>query len=312
MLFKDEKIYMNTVIRIHVVSNKGTVYTRERMQKAFTFFDEVVKKYSRFDKNSELSILNKNSGKKTLISAELFKLIEKTLEVSKLTNGMYDPTIIDLLELYGYDKKQDFSNLYKASLSDEVVKLTKDRPSVDEIKLNKTSHSITLAKNQRIDLGSIAKGFAVDLAHDYLFKQGFSGFLINAGGDLRSFGTNEKGLPWRVLLYKSELPNHDFEKGLFLGAINLENMAITGSGGWARKVGFFHHLLNPKNGLPINSVTQTYVMAKKAVDADVWSTALYVMGKDCLKLIEERGMEGLLVKDTGEILKTSGFIYDSI
>ncbi len=312
MLFSDERVFMNTIIRIQVVSGKGTIFTRSQMQKAFECFDQVVKNFSRFSKDSELSKLNASGGQVFNCSPELFSLVSSALEVAKKVDGAYDPTVIDLLEAYGYDSKQDFSRLKDLGLMQEISKLAKNRPSFREIELNTKNSTVKLQKQQRIDLGSIGKGYAIDLAFKELAKHDFNGFLINAGGDLRSFGTNAQNLPWKVALFKSQLPNHIIDNENFLGTVELQNKGICGSGGWARKIGIFHHLLNPVNGLPINEFTQSFVIADTASQADVWASALFVTGPELLSSLEEQGMSGLIIDYNGQVFKNENFQYDNL
>lgn len=309
MIFSDERVFMNTIIRFQVVSSKGTVFTRTKMDEAYDCFDHVVQNYSRFLNTSELTSLNRSPEIEFKVTPELYELISKSLKTAKITDGAYDPTVIDLLEAYGYDSKQDFSKLQDNQLSLEVMKLAKDRPSFQEIKLNAKDQTVRLVKNQRLDLGSIGKGYAIDLAYKVLDGNGFSGFLINAGGDLRAYGHNPQGLPWKVMLYKSQLPNQRLDQSVFFGYMLLEDIAVAGSGGWARRVGTFHHLLNPKDGQPINSVAQTYVSGPNGTDTDLWATALFVTGVTGLQLVKDAGLAGLIVTAAGEILQTDNFEY---
>lgn len=307
MIYSAEEVIMNTIIRISIVSSRGTIFTNEKLYKAFSFFNHVVDKFSRFNIKSELSLLN--ARKISEVSLELFNLIEIAIKASKISDGVYDPTIIDLLEAYGYDKNSSFKGLDNPKIYDEIKKLCKNRPSVNEIELDKNNLTVKLALNQKIDLGSVAKGYAVDLAFNFLQKYKFDGILINAGGDIRCSGVNEFNLPWSIALYKADLPNSGLSDNKVWGKVELQNESISGSGGWARKVGVFHHLLNPKNGFPINEISQSYVIAKTATESDLYSTVLYLMGKEGLAIINKNKYKGFVVDFKGNIYKSIDFIY---
>lgn len=298
---------MNTIIRIQITSSKGTVFTKEKIEESFNCFDHVIEHFSRFDKNSELNQLN--NGKIKKVSGELFNLIQIALKTAHISNGVYDPTIIDLLELYGYDKDASFKGLRNPKISDEVMKLASNRPSFKEIELDIDSKEVKLVKGQRLDLGSLAKGYAVDLAYDFLMQFGFDGILINAGGDIRAFGVNQFDLPWSIALYKAPLPNQLSDGNDTWGKVELLNESVSGSGGWARRVGIFHHLLNPKNGLPHNEISQTYVIAPTALESDLWATVLFLLGKEGLSLLQQREYKGMVVDHAGAIYKSREFIY---
>lgn len=300
---------MNTIIRFQIISSKGTIFTKNKAKEAFGCFEEVVNKFSRFSPKSELSLMNDSSGKVFKASPELFKLIKYSLYLNKLGSGNYDPTVIDLLESYGYDKTQDFSKLEEPDFYKEIKNLVLKRNKASEIVLDEKKNTVKLKKGQRLDMGSIAKGYAVDLAYEKL-KKDFDHFLINAGGDVRVSGLNEQGLNWKIMLYRSALPNGKIDDTNFIGMVTLEpGQSIAGSGGWARRVGAFHHLLSPKDGFPINQITQTYVIAPTATDADAFSTFLYVEGPDALSIINDRDFSGLLIDFQGNIFKSKKFNY---
>ena len=312
MNYCEEQVFMNTIVRIQVISDKGAIFTKKKTHSSYANFGKVVQKYSRFLETSELSILNKNSGKKMTVSEELFKLVSLSLSLAKISGGAFDPTIIDLLETYGYDKKQDFSKLDDPGLYDEIKKMVKNRPSYREIELDAKNLTIKLAPNQKIDLGSVGKGYAIDLTYKELKKE-FEHFLINAGGDVRVSGLNDKGLYWKIMLYKAPLPNKAINPEDYIGMIEMEpGTSIASSGGWARRIGAFHHLLSPFDGLPINVQSQCYVVAPTAIEADSWSTLLFVEGKTALPKLRRKNFAGLLIDFQGNISQSDNFYYSSV
>jgi thiamine biosynthesis lipoprotein len=306
---EQEKVFMNTIIRITLFSDKPTIYTQQKIQDAFGCFDQVVKKYTRFSPKSELSVLNNSGGKPMKVSAELFMLIEYMLKLANQSNGSYDPTIIDLLETYGYDQKSNFESLDDPNLFDKIQKLIKIRPHFSSVKLDKDNLTIELAKRQRLDLGSVGKGYAIDLAYDLLEE--FPSFMINAGGDIRTKGPKPDGGVWEIGLQRTQPPNKRVIGEELIGKIQITKGSLCGSGGWARKVKFFHHLLNPKTGMPINSISQTFTYAKTAMEADAWATILFTLGIKGLKLLEEQSISGLVVGNDGSISYT-GDIFSKV
>ena len=306
---ENDKVFMNTVIRITLFSDKSTVYTQQKIQDAFECFNQVVNKYTRFSPKSELSKLNNSGGKPMKVSNELFMLVEYMLKLADLTGGSYDPTIIDLLETYGYDQKSNFKNLDDPTLYDRIQKLLEIRPHFSMIKLNKKELTIELAKRQRLDLGSVGKGYAIDLAYEELSE--FPAFMINAGGDIRVKGPKPEGGEWEIGLQRTQAPNSIAIGDELIGKIQMREGSLCGSGGWARKVKFFHHLLNPKTGLPINSISQTFTSAKTAMEADAWATILFTQGKNGLELLHKQGISGMVVENDGSINYT-GDIFSNV
>lgn len=302
---EQQEVFMNTTINIQLYSDKSTVYSHEKIQKAFGCFAKVVEKYTRFDPASELSLLNNSSGNPHKVTKEFFELIEYMLQLSVLTKGSYDPTIIDLLETYGYKSTYDFQSLEDPELLNKIMTLVKVRAKPTEIILNSKDLTVQLAKRQRLDLGSIGKGYAVDLAFDELKE--FPAVMINAGGDIRVKGPKPDKKAWKIGLYYGQLPNQELHQESSLGTIDLVDGSVSGSGGWARKVKFFHHLLDPQTGIPINEVSQTYVLAPSALESDAWSTVLFTMGEKGLFLLEKKGYQGLIILSNGKISTTNKF-----
>jgi thiamine biosynthesis lipoprotein len=277
-----QKNFMNTTITFKVVQNKeSTVEIMDAIEAGFGEFDRIVKTYTRFDEKSELSNLNRQPDRWINISKEFYYLVEYMLNLAKATDGAFDPTVIDFLEIYGYDKNYDFSKLEKPELDALVEKIAKERPSWKEIELDKENLRVKLVKNQRIDLGGIGKGYAIDCAFNKLNK--FENFFIDAGGDIRVKGNNEKGELWTVDLLAM---NQKGQKEI-VGQIKLDNESIAGSGSWARKFKQFHHLINPKTGKPQNTFSTVFVQAPTSIESDSWATALFIGGEEIVKVMPE-------------------------
>ncbi|GAB4284338.1 MAG: hypothetical protein Kow0081_1420 [Candidatus Dojkabacteria bacterium] len=277
-ILERKKEFMNTLITFKVIrETESTVDLLNSIEEGFGEFDRIVKKFTRFNENSELSNLNRQGGNWVKVSGEFFFLIEKMLEVANKSNGAFDPTVVDYLEVYGYDKNYDFSRLDNPKkLNALVEKITKRRKSWKEIKLDKDNLRVKLAEGQKIDLGGIGKGYAIDLAFKHLSEVA-KNFLIDAGGDIRVKGKNQNNEVWKIDLMTKD------KKGKFrnIGVVELEDgRAIASSGSWARRVKQFHHLINPKTGKPVEKKYSTvYVEAENALTADAWATALFVNPK---------------------------------
>ncbi|MBN1915835.1 FAD:protein FMN transferase [Candidatus Dojkabacteria bacterium] len=301
-IIEQERVFMNSKLNIKVFSDAERDEIEKKIDEAFSKFRYIVNRFTRFEETSELAKLN-DSKKAFEASKELFRLVRFSLDVAEETDGAFDPTIIDLIEAYGYKKGYDFSVLEDPEkIRKEIDTLVKDRPNFRDIKLNEKASTITLAKNQRIDLGGIGKGYAMDLARKVLLP--LKNFLINAGGDIYAHGVNKENKPWTAgLLFVDEKG-----KSEVIRKMNLKNQALASSGSWARKVKYFHHLLNPKTGKPCSKILQSFVVAKSAILADAYSTALFVAGRDGIKLLERKELEGMLVDKEHTIYKTKGFV----
>jgi thiamine biosynthesis lipoprotein len=307
---------MGTKIEFKFFTDLGTIEAQDVIKSAQSEFHRVNKTYTRFDQSSELSRLNKHFKNKTTpysISAEFFNLIELMLKLARSTKGKYDPTVIDLLEMHGYAnsfdresikkiRKQNKHNLSKMALEKYLEK----RPTWKTIKLDKEKSTVKLAKGQRLDLGSIGKGFAMDLAAEEFIKAGIENFLISAGGDIYAHGINKNtGESWKVDL---AIKSREKSKANVFGQIELREsgQAIASSGSWSRSVGKFHHLLNTSTGKPNKEILQTFVISTHATFSDVLATASYVLG-DEIKNLTEINAETLIIKSDEKIFASEGF-----
>lgn len=296
--FQEEKIFMNTKVKITVLSDLSTLEVYDLLDGAFDKFNYVMKKFSRFDPASELSILN--SRRSYNASQELFDLIEKSLEISKISEFKYDPTIQDILDKYGFGNKKDFEKLLdEKKVIRRVQEAMQKRKKPGDIILEKENNKIILAEDQTIDLGSIAKGYAIDLAKSYL-RHRVDHFSINAGGDIYVSGLNPQGHKWKIGL---PIPN---KEDAFFGYLELSDISLACSGIWMNRLRYFNHLIDPFSGQPVEDTLSAFVLHKKAHMSDAYATMLSLMSRDGLKVLEEQKIGGLIV--TGDsYIKNSYF-----
>ncbi len=292
---------MGTTITISVVKadNESTIEINDGIEEAFSEFDRIVNKFTRFHPDSELSNLNRNAGSPTKVSDELYSLISHMLDLAQTTEGAYDPTIIDFLEIYGYDSNYDFSKLNNPELDTFIQERVRNRPSWKDIEIIDDSKSINLQKTQRIDLGGIGKGYAIDQAFNILDK--FNNFVIDAGGDIKVKGKNEQEKPWQI-----GLKHKDGTEEIIIAGLNIEGGALASSGSWVKKLKQFHHLINPHSGKPVEDISTVYVLASEAILADGWATSIFIGGENLLSKLPP-GIEAMFIDNQGMIIGTPLF-----
>lgn len=289
--FSFEKIVMNTIIHLKIVTDEDEIIVKPLAKNSLKHFDYVVDKFSRFDSDSELSRLNGNNDRYYKVSEELYSLIEKTEELYNLSSGAYDPTILDVLEKYGFDKNKDYSLVdNQEKLEQELSLILKNRKNFKHIKFNKKELKINLS-GTRIDLGGIGKGYAIDLACDYLLKNNIENFVLNAGGDIRAHGMNESGNIWTAGLSIPKQPDSIF------GKITLNNCSLASSGTWANKYKSFNHLIDTSSSRSLQKDIQTFVVSEKSIDTDSLATVLALMGQKGLELLQTKKIGGMIVQN---------------
>ena len=291
---------MYTVVSITVVA--------ESPEKAETSIDAAFDEIRRLEKllsfwteDSEIAEINKNAGLKPVkVSPETLDIVEKALFVSSETKGSFDPTIGPVIRLW------DFKTHRKPS-PQEIAKKVKE---VNYLTLKADAAASTVylySKGMSFDTGGIAKGYAADLAAEKLKALGISGGLVSVAGDIRAFGTRADGTAWRVGIRdpRSEDREH------YMAVVELKDEGISTSGDYER---FFvidgkryHHILNPKTGMPAEGSMSVTVIAPRAVYTDGFSTGAFVLGpEEGIKTLERLGYEGLIITSEGKTLVTPG------
>jgi thiamine biosynthesis lipoprotein len=237
-------------------------------------FSAKEKIFSRFNPESELNRLNKNLGVCQKASPDILYLSRRALYYNKMSGGLYDPRIIEVLEQIGYNKDfkaKDFSKM--------------DLPPVFSATKTGLSHDLKIEKDKvifarRMDFSGIAKGYITDCAAEFLKKQGWKNFLVDSGGDMRIIGKNADGEKWRIEIEgipEKKLMLELSEVGIATSGISRKKWQINGKK--------FHHLVNPKNPNHFSyELRMVSVVAKNTENADGRAKTLVLMGK-------QRGLE---------------------
>ncbi len=232
--------------------------------------------FSRFLPDSELSRINSNLGHETEVSPEIFEVLGLCLKFHEISEGYFDPRIIGNLENIGYDKNfADLSGSDADLRGQSEIRLDKIESSLPEdLILNKNKRTVLTKK--RIDTTGIAKGYTVDEAADFLKREGYQNFIIDAGGDMFAQGFNKEGEDWRIGIEGAE-----DDKVM----LKLHNQGIAISGishkSWAIGEKKFHHLINPKNPQNFSFDLKTVAVIKeKTVEADGRAKVLFLMGRE--------------------------------
>ncbi len=266
--------------------------------------------YSPYIDTSALSKINAAAASTPqLLSQEFAALVDKALWVSQASDGAFDITYASVGHLYDYRNKiapgdEDISKTLPAIGSDRLMWDRKNRTLA-------FTHPLV-----KIDLGGLAKGYAVDRGADILRNHGIKHGSVNAGGDTALIGDN-RGRPWFVGIKNPRLTGEEknWQEQQVL-KLPLINEAISTSGDYER---FFideqngnrvHHIINPKTGKSSNGLISVSVFGPQGINTDPLSTAIFVMGVEKgLNLINSiQSYEAVLITDTGKVLYSDGLV----
>ena len=299
---------MNTKVQTWLYSQTDNAVLVD-VQRLFQSFE---KRLSRFDPNSELSRLNTNEQERFQASSTLIDAVETALFAALATGGLYDPTVLNLLEKAGYDRS--FEKIEQAApltttavtaVPEPAPQTRQQRASFQTIHLNRTRREIYKPAGVGLDLGGMGKGWTVDRAADRL--QGLGPFLINAGGDIFAYQAPPGKKGWEVDLIHPLQPDH------FVVKLQLHHRALATSTiakrRWQCNGQIMHHLIDPRTGQPAQTdAISVSVVADRTVMAEIYAKVALILGAEQGLSYLERlpDVEGLIYTATSEVLYTSG------
>jgi thiamine biosynthesis lipoprotein len=271
----------------------------------FEEFARVDRKMSSWLPDSDVAKINESAGTNyVVVDPELMKLVLRAQDAAKLSGGAFDISVGAFRGLWKFDQDVDGSIPAEADVR-KRAKLVNYR----KIRVNKKKQSIKLQrKGMRITLGGIAKGYAVDQSIAILRKLGFADFILQAGGDLYASG-QAGDRSWRV-----GIRDPRGARDASFAVAEIKNSTFSTSGDYERSVIVkgkrYHHILDPATGTPATRSRSVTVLAPDAITADIWSTALFVMGPDKgMKYVESRpDLEAVFVGEDNRLHTSTGLV----
>jgi len=254
---------------------------------------------STYRDDSKISEINRRAANSAVAAgAELFRLLEQSLEVSALTDGAFDITYDSVGQYYDFRARQRPDEKTIASELENI--------DYRHVILDPSTHSVRFLKDGvRINLGGIAKGYFVERGVAILRQLGVRNGIVTAGGDSRLLG-DRRGRPWMVGVRD---PRNDGQVAI---SVPLQDEAISTSGDYER---FFdedgvryHHIIQPSTGEPAAGVHSATVIGPYAVLTDALSTSVFVMGVDQgLRLIGTLpDYESIVIDAKGQVYFSDG------
>jgi len=291
---KRTEMIMGTVVEITVIPPN-----QEAIEEAFDAIKEVDQLMSTYKPESEVSILNRQG--QNHVSSQTSRIIQEAIKFSEVTNGAFDITCRPLINLWKRAKKEEkIPTLKEIEEARSLVSYKKIILQGDLVKFQEPG--------MQIDLGGIAKGWAVDKAIQALKRRGVRAALVNAGGDLFALGKRGLWKKWDVGIQDPR----DEEK--ILSTIEVSHRGVATSGDYRRYFTLegrrFSHIVDPRTGETVEDVPMSVtVVAPDATTADALATGIFVLGpEEGMRLIESLpGVEGLIVSEGMRMDTSSGW-----
>ena len=301
--FKRTERLMGNSFELTVVADDEQ-WANQKIEMAVDEIKRIEKLFTTFDQDSQTNRINKEAGiAPVVVDMEVYQLVERAIRISSITDGAFD------LSYGSIDKKLWNFDTTMTSLPDKktarsMVKLI----NYKNIILNKENSTIMLReKGMRIGFGGIGKGYAAEMAKSLLKREGVIAGIINASGDLATWGSQPNNDPWTIGIVDPEHRNHPFSY------LNVTDMAIATSGNYEKFVMIggkkYSHTINPKTGLPVTGIKSVTIISPNAEIADAMATPVTIMGISAgIDMINQINYLGCIIIDDHNKIYTSNNI----
>lgn len=288
---------MDTVFALQVADRVGRTAVEvleSHAREALAVVHDVERTCSRFDATSELTRLCAQSRETVPVSPLLLELVALALAVAEASDGAFDPTVGRAMVRQGFDRD------WRTATTIDAAPPTAQRASWRDVHVDRVAGTIRLTQALTLDLGALAKGFAVDLILAALPAEWSCS--LHAGGDVRCRGPHPEGRAWRVGIRDPFAPDQ------LAVVAQLAEGAVCTSGSYERvSASGAHHLLDPRTEAPAVGFRSVSVVAPTAVVADALATAAFVLGPaHAAAWLEAQGVDAWLIDDAGIRTRVSG------
>ena len=291
--------YFDTVITLTVYGDVDDAVFTE----AFALCDDYEHKYSRTQEGSDIWNINHADGASVSVDRETYALIEKALYYAALSDGLIDPTIAPVKDLWDYTA--DTPVLPDPDLLSDAC----SHVDYTKVILDPQTQTVTLTDpDAALDLGFIAKGYIADRLKVFFLEHGISSALINLGGNVLCVGPKPDGSAYYIGI---QYPFRSSSE--LITSVSCTDLSVVTSGIYERYFTLndtiYHHILSPETGYPIeNELLSVTILSESSTDGDALSTLCYCLGLDKgMALIESLdNTEAIFITDDDSLHYSSG------
>lgn len=288
---------MGNRFEISAVSEDET-WAQARIDEAIAEIQRIEALFTTFNDNSQTNRINANAGISPVkVDREVFELVKRSLRISEVTQGAFDITYGSIdKSLWNFDTQM--TALPDPKTARQMVRLINYRNVI----LDEAEGSVFLKeKGMRIGFGGIGKGYAAEMAKRLMMQRGVENGIVNASGDLTTWGTQPNGEPWTIGIAHPDAKEQPFSY------FNISNISVATSGNYEKYVMIggkkYSHTIDPKTGLPVSGIKSVTIICPNAEIADAMATPVTVMGvRVGLDLINQmQGMACVIIDDTNRV-----------
>ncbi len=271
----------------------------EKAELAWEVFATVEAQANEWREDSPIGRVNARAPQAVVVPEDVFALVQRGVELGALTGGAFDISWAALWGLWDFSTPGPVPDARECARRAAQVDYTR-------IELDPEQLTVRLPEGMKIGLGGLAKGHALDRAAAALRAAGVRDFALSAGGQVLASGEKD-GRPWRGGVRDPRGAPDDY-----FALLDASNTSVSTSGDYERYFEHdgvrYHHILDPRTGLPARGLRSATVVSADATLADALATALMVLGRDeGLRLVAElKGTEAVVVDDHGRVFSTDG------
>jgi thiamine biosynthesis lipoprotein len=292
-IFKKSCKLMGNRFELSVVAESGQ-WANEKIDAGIDEIKRIERLLTTFSDDSETNHVNNNAGiKPVAVSRETFELVKRSIVISKVTQGAFDITYGSIdKRLWNFDRHM--TSLPDKATAKKMVRLINYR----NISLDEENCTIFLReRGMRIGFGGIGKGYAAERAKLIMKQLGVTSGVVNASGDLNTWGLQPGGKKWTIGIANPDASNQVFSY------LTISDLAVATSGNYEKFIMVdgkrYSHTINPRTGLPVTGIKSVTIITTNAEIADAMATPVTIMGVYAgLDLINQmKDIEAIIIDD---------------
>ncbi len=304
-VFKKAMLLMGNNFEISIVATSEAL-AFEKIDLAVQEIQRIEKLLTTYNDQSETNQINLNAGIKPVrVSMETINLIQRSIRISEITQGAFDISYGSVdKSLWNFDT--NMKALPDVAIAKKMVRLINFR----NIEVNVPESTVYLKeKGMRIGFGGIGKGYAAERAKYILKSELVEGGIVNASGDLTTWGLQPDGTAWTIGIVHPNFANTVFSY------MNVTDMAVATSGNYEKFIMIggkkYSHTINPRTGLPVTGIKSVTIISPNAEIADAMATPVTIMGIEAgLAMINQiKQIEAIIIDDNNNLYTSSNLHF---
>lgn len=298
VLFKRSMTLMGSRFEISVV-DKDSIHAEAKIDSAVAEIERIENLISEWRPNTQISAVNRNAGVRAVkVDAEVLALTQRALFFSRQSDGAFDISIAAMDKIWQFDGSMRVMPT-AASIHQSVKNV-----GYQDIEVDTVNRTLFLKRpGMKIGFGSIGKGYAADKARALLLQLGVEAGIVDASGDIATWGKQPNGKPWSIGI------RNPFRPAKMAGILRFTYGSVATSGSYEKYAEIegerFSHIINPKTGYPATGLISATVHGPSVEFANGLSTTIMVLGaEEGQKLLQEFGeYKGVFITDQGKVIK---------